>query len=90
MTSPLYCAVMLRLPACKVKGSVACAVAYPLEVAALPATTTGLPREEPLFRSCIVPVGATPRLVVVSVAVTFIWAPATPEDGTLIKVVVGS
>jgi len=35
-----------------------------------------------LFSSCIVPVGATPLLVVVTVALTVIGAPANPDDGT--------
>ncbi len=89
MPSPLYCAAMLRVPAGKVRVRTACAVAYALEVAALPETGTELPMGEPLFRSCIVPVGAIPLLEVVSVAVTVICAPTAPDDGTpLIEVVV--
>ena len=82
MTSPLYRAEMLRLVPDRVVVSIACAVAYPLELLGLPETSTGLPSAEPLFRSCIVPVGATPLLEVKSVAVTVITVPNAPEDGT--------
>ena len=62
--------------------SAACAVAGALDVEAVPKTKTGLPSAEPLFSSCIVPVGATPLLVVVTVAVTVTRVPASPDDGT--------
>ena len=56
----------------------------------MPETVTELLIGEPLFRSCIVPVGAIPLLSVVSVDVTFIGVPTSPDDGTpLIEVVVG-
>lgn len=91
MMSPLYFAERLRLPDVKVVVRTACAAAgtreFPLIDAALPDTVTGLPSGEPLFRSCIVPVGAIPLLVVVSVAVTVIWVPAVADDGTPLVVV---
>ena len=79
--SPLYFAERLRLPDVKVGVSMASAEANVLEDEAVPETGTGLPRGEPLFRSCIVPVGAIPPLVVVSVAVTVICVPAVAVDG---------
>lgn len=80
---------MLRLLPERDTVRIACALAYPPAVAELPETSTGLPTGKPLFRSCIVPVGATPRLAVVTVAVTVTWVPTTPDDGTpLIDVVV--
>jgi hypothetical protein len=70
---------------------VACAVAGELDVEAVPKTTTGLPSAEPLFNSCIVPVGATPLLVVATVAVTESCVPASVDAGTpLIEVEVGA
>ena len=73
---------MLAFPAGKVTRMAACAVAGALEVEAVPSTATGLPSAEPLSSSCIVPVGATPLLVVVTVAVTVICVPASVDAGT--------
>lgn len=79
------------MPCVKVRVRTACAVASALEVAAVPETATALPTGAPLFRSCIVPVGAAASLCVVTAAVTVICAPTTPEDGTpLIAVVVAA
>ena len=87
MTSPLYLAEMLALPAGKVAKTTACAVAGALEVEAVPETATALPSGEPLFSSCIVPVGAAPLLVVATVAVTSICVPTKAEEGTPVVVV---
>jgi hypothetical protein len=82
---------MLRLPSVRVRGRTAWAIAYALEVAAVPDTATALPIGVPLFRSCIDPVGAAALLCVVTVAVTVICVPTVPEDGTpLIAVVVAA
>ena len=81
MTSPLYCAEMLGLPVGRVAVTTACAVAAAVAVEAVPVTVTALPSGEPLFRSCIVPVGAAPLLSVETVAVTVNCAPAKPDDG---------
>ena len=72
----------------KVTAIVACAPADVVEVAAVPETLTALPKGAPLFRSCIVPVGAMPLLVVVTVATTEICVPAAADDGTPLMVVV--
>ena len=72
----------------KVTAIVACAPAYVVEVTAVPETATALPNWAPLFRSCIVPVGGMPSLLVATVAATEICAPAAADDGTPLMVVV--
>lgn len=84
MASPLYFAERLAFPAGKVAVMEAEADAYGLvdEVgAAVPLTVMALPKGAPLFRSCTVPVGATPELFVVMVAGKVIWVPAVTDVG---------